>query len=105
MRRPEWRHCHDPRPRVRSSFAGSRPQSVNPPSTSPRHVKAVAMGAAAHREANDRVIEFRSLGEVDLGQNAGTAAALALQPKRLALLAYLCVAEPRGYQRRDKLLS
>ena len=58
------------------------------------------------RGLNDQMIEFRTLGGVDLrGAPGETLNSLAAQPKRLALLAYLCVAAPRGFHRRDALLA
>jgi serine/threonine-protein kinase len=52
------------------------------------------------------MIEFRTLGGLDLrGAPGETLHSLAAQPKRLALLAYLCVAAPRGFHRRDTLLA
>src|ERR1700741_1033675 len=52
------------------------------------------------------VIEFRTLGSLDLRAADGRELhSLLAQPKRIALLAYLCVAEPRGYHRRDTLLG
>jgi serine/threonine-protein kinase len=52
------------------------------------------------------MIEFRTLGAVDLRGGAGQELRGVLaQPKRLALLAYLALARPRGFQRRDVLLA
>lgn len=52
------------------------------------------------------VIEFRTLGALDLRRADGSELfTLLAQPKRLALLAYLCVARPRGFHRRDTLLG
>jgi serine/threonine-protein kinase len=52
------------------------------------------------------MIEFRTLGAVDLRGAAGQELRGVLaQPKRLALLAYLALATPRGFQRRDVLLA
>ena len=52
------------------------------------------------------MIEFRALGEVELrGAAAQPLHSLAAQPKRIALLSYLCVAAPRGFHRRDTLLA
>ncbi len=52
------------------------------------------------------VIEFRTLGTMDLRAADGRELhSLLAQPKRIALLAYLCIAEPRGYHRRDTLLG
>jgi len=52
------------------------------------------------------VIHFRTLGAVDLRDEHGDELRLALaQPKRLALLAYLAIATPAGFHRRDTMLS
>jgi DNA-binding SARP family transcriptional activator len=52
------------------------------------------------------VIHFRTLGAVDLRDAQGNELRLALaQPKRLALLAYLAIATPAGFHRRDTMLS
>jgi DNA-binding SARP family transcriptional activator len=52
------------------------------------------------------VIEFRTLGALDLRAADGRELhSLLAQPKRIALLAYLCAARPRGFQRRDTLLG
>jgi len=49
-------------------------------------------------------IEFRTLGTLDLRAGDGRELhSLLAQPKRVALLAYLCIAVPRGYHRRDTL--
>jgi len=46
------------------------------------------------------------LGPTELVASDGRAAeAILAQPKRLALLAYLCAAQPAGYRRRDELLA
>ena len=51
------------------------------------------------------MIQLRLLGSVGLTGPAGEELPAVLrQPKRLALLAYLAVALPRGYHRRDTLL-
>lgn len=52
------------------------------------------------------MIHLRTLGGLDLkgGDSAGMRSLLA-QPKRVALLAYLALARPRGYHRRDSLLA
>ncbi|HEU4463763.1 MAG TPA: tetratricopeptide repeat protein [Gemmatimonadota bacterium] len=50
-------------------------------------------------------IELRTLGRVSLRAPGTDADDVAHQPKRLALLVYLAVAEPRGYHRRDSLLA
>jgi DNA-binding SARP family transcriptional activator/TolB-like protein len=52
------------------------------------------------------MIEFRTLGVLDLRRPDGTELRSILQqPKRLGLLAYLCVATPRRFHRRDSLLA
>ena len=52
------------------------------------------------------VIRLRTLGGVDLLDSEGhELRALLAQPKRLALLAYLALATPRGFHRRDTLLA
>jgi DNA-binding SARP family transcriptional activator/dipeptidyl aminopeptidase/acylaminoacyl peptidase len=52
------------------------------------------------------VIEFRTLGTLDLRAADGRELhSLLAQPKRIALLAYLCIAHPRGFHRRDTLLG
>ena len=56
------------------------------------------MAASTHR--------LRTLGTLDLRAPDGTELrAVLAQPRRIALLAYLAVATPRGPQRRDRLLS
>ena len=50
--------------------------------------------------------QFRTLGTLDLRAADGRELhSLLAQPKRIALLAYLCIAQPRGYHRRDTLLG
>jgi DNA-binding SARP family transcriptional activator/TolB-like protein len=51
------------------------------------------------------MIELRAFGPVDLAGDGGDLASVLAQPKRLALLAYLVMARPRGYHRRDTLLN
>lgn len=52
------------------------------------------------------MIHFRTLGAVDLRDEQGSELRLALaQPKRLALLAFLAIASPPGFHRRDTMLS
>ena len=52
------------------------------------------------------MIELRTLGAVDLRSADGVELrAVLVQPKRTALLAYLAVADPRGFHRRDSLLA
>src|SRR2546423_7778382 len=50
--------------------------------------------------------QLRTLGQLDLSDSDGQPVrAILVQPKRFALLAYLAVASPRGFQRRDLLLA
>lgn len=52
------------------------------------------------------MIEFRTLGTLDLrGADGRELHSLLAQPKRVALLAYLCIAQPRGFHHRDTLLG
>lgn len=51
------------------------------------------------------MVEFRFLGSAQIQAFGKDADALARQPKRLALLAYLALALPRGLQRRDKVVA
>ncbi|HEY8832270.1 MAG TPA: BTAD domain-containing putative transcriptional regulator, partial [Gemmatimonadaceae bacterium] len=52
------------------------------------------------------MIELRTLGTLDLHSAEGRELhSLLAQPKRVALLAYLCVAQPHGFHRRDTLLG
>ncbi|AHG92504.1 transcriptional activator domain-containing protein (plasmid) [Gemmatirosa kalamazoonensis] len=52
------------------------------------------------------MIELRLLGATDLGGlPAAAAEALLAQPKRIAMLAYLALAQPRGYHRRDRIVG
>lgn len=52
------------------------------------------------------MIRFHALGTLELRAADGRAhLAILAQPKRTALLAYLAVASPRGYHRRDTLLG
>jgi len=58
----------------------------------------------SRREA--RVIELRALGSLSVrGSDGSELHGLIVQPKRLALLAYLCIATPYGFHRRDALLA
>ena len=51
-------------------------------------------------------IGFRTLGTLDLRTTDGRELhSLLAQSKRIALLAYLCTAQPSGFHRRDKLLG
>src|SRR6266545_5380956 len=51
-------------------------------------------------------LQFRLLGPVTLADAEGREAhALLAQPRRLALLAFLAAASPRGLQRRDVILT
>lgn len=57
-------------------------------------------------ELSSDVVRFRTLGVVDLRRADGEEVQGVLrQPKRLALLAYLTLAVPRGFHRRDVLLA
>jgi DNA-binding SARP family transcriptional activator len=52
------------------------------------------------------MIQLRLLGAPDLtGVDPAAAEALLGQPKRLAVLAYLALAAPRGWQRRDRVVG
>ncbi len=52
------------------------------------------------------MIRFRTLGGLDLRDDSGREFLSVLrQPKRLALLAYLAIATPAGYHRRDTILA
>ena len=52
------------------------------------------------------MIELRALGALELrGPDRPAIDALLRQPKRIALLIYLVIASPRGFQRRDTLLT
>ncbi|HEV7387608.1 MAG TPA: BTAD domain-containing putative transcriptional regulator, partial [Gemmatimonadaceae bacterium] len=52
------------------------------------------------------LIELRTLGTLDLRASNGLELhSLLAQSKRIALLVYLCIAQPRGFHRRDKLLG
>jgi len=53
-----------------------------------------------------RMIHVNTLGSLDVRQHDGLAATAVLKhPKRVALLAYLAVARPNGFHRRDTLLG
>src|SRR5712691_771676 len=52
------------------------------------------------------MIRLRTLGTLDLrGSDGAELRALLAQPKRLALLAYLAIASPGGFRRRDTLVG
>src|ERR1700704_2103999 len=52
------------------------------------------------------LIELRTLGTLDLHSAEGRELhSLLAQPKRVALLVYLCIAKPHGFHRRDTLLG
>ena len=52
------------------------------------------------------MIEFRALGTLELRSADGRELhSLLAQPKQIALLAYLCIAQPRGFHHRDTLLG
>ena len=51
------------------------------------------------------MIEVRTLGSLEVSVSGQPLHSLVAQPKRLALLTYLCVARPRGFHRRDTLVG
>ena len=52
------------------------------------------------------MLQLRTFGTLDLRQARGAEIrAVLAQPKRVALLAYLAIATPRGFHRRDRLLA
>jgi DNA-binding SARP family transcriptional activator/WD40 repeat protein len=52
------------------------------------------------------VVKFKTLGALDLRRPDGSEIhSLLVQPKRLALLVYLCAGRPLGFHRRDTLLA
>jgi DNA-binding SARP family transcriptional activator len=51
------------------------------------------------------MIRFHTMGAVDLQGSSDEAASVLRQPKRLGLLAYLALASPRRFHRRDSLLA
>lgn len=52
------------------------------------------------------MIRFRALGSLELtGPDGETTDSVLSQPKRTALLAYLALATPRGFHRRDKIVG
>jgi serine/threonine-protein kinase len=51
------------------------------------------------------MIELQTLGTVDLRNDGKEVSTVLAQPKRLALLAYLATARPRGFVSRDTLLA
>jgi adenylate cyclase len=51
------------------------------------------------------MIFFQTLGTLDLRSEATQVRSVLTQPKRLALLAYLAVAEPRGFHARERILG
>lgn len=51
------------------------------------------------------MIELRVLGNLDVSASGGSLRGQPLQPKRAALLAYLALARPRGFHRRDSVLA
>jgi TolB-like protein len=57
-----------------------------------------------HHAENNPMIELRTLGGTQILQRGSPARTFRLQPKRLAVLAYLAAARPRGMHRRDSLL-
>src|SRR5439155_160938 len=82
------------------SFNRSRHQDVTGPSP-----VAVTL-AAPPAPKGPRMIEFRLLGTLHLTDAEGREVkSLLTRPRRLALLAYLAAATPRGFHRRDTLLA
>jgi DNA-binding SARP family transcriptional activator len=70
--------------------------------------RTLAVSWRARRGDGERsvMIELRTLGALELrGCDPEGVAALVSQPKRLGLLAYLAIATPRGFHRRDSLLA
>lgn len=51
------------------------------------------------------MIELDVLGSLELSRDGGEVRSVLAQPKRTALLAYLVLARPRGFRRRDELLG
>ncbi|MEJ2678751.1 MAG: BTAD domain-containing putative transcriptional regulator [Gemmatimonadota bacterium] len=51
------------------------------------------------------MLELRAFGSIDLRAEDGSLRSILTQPKRVGLLAYLALARPHGYQRRDTLLA
>lgn len=51
------------------------------------------------------MIAFQTLGAVELARDGAALASVLAQPKRLALLAYLASARPRGFHSRDTLFA
>jgi len=52
------------------------------------------------------MIEFLTLGTLELRtEDGGELSSLLAKPKQIALLAYLCIAQPRGFHRRDTLIG
>jgi adenylate cyclase len=51
------------------------------------------------------MIDFTTLGTIDLRRGGDEVRSVLLQPKRLAVLAYLVTASPRGFHSRDTLLG
>ena len=51
------------------------------------------------------MVQLRLLGSAEIVGSDGRNVGALRQPKRMALLAYLAVARPRGFHRRDKVLS
>jgi DNA-binding SARP family transcriptional activator len=60
----------------------------------------------ASADSLSRMIRLRTLGTLDLTQSDGPELRAVLsQPRRMALLVYLAVATPRGFHRRDHLVT
>ncbi|HWH03164.1 MAG TPA: hypothetical protein VN674_05695, partial [Gemmatimonadales bacterium] len=51
------------------------------------------------------MIELLTLGGIDLKEEGRDLSEALVQPKRFALLAYLAVAQPFGFHRRDRLVA
>jgi DNA-binding SARP family transcriptional activator/Tol biopolymer transport system component len=76
------------------------------PNCSPNVIRSMAWRAHVEEVLGTPVIEFRTLGTLDLrGADGRELHALLAQPKRIALLAYLCIARPRGFHHRDTLFG
>ena len=65
-----------------------------------------AVGGVGQNLKGTPVIEFQTLGTLELrGADGQELHSLLAQPKRIALLAYLCIAQPRGFHHRDTLVG
>ena len=64
------------------------------------------VGPRYFRERRVEMLRFHTLGSFELLEGRPPAVRLIpTQPKRLALLAYLALAQPRGFHRRDTILA